>query len=383
MVRDLSDLQRLNLELQQREALLQSILDTVPDGLVLIDQHGRVQSFSAAAQRMFGYAAAEVVGRDVSLLMPADQAAAHGGYLAHYLATGEKRIIGTARTVVARRKDGRTFPVELHVSDVAVGGNHSFVGFVRDLTERQNRDRRLAELQSELIHVSRLSELGQMVSALAHEVNQPLTAITNYASGIRRMLGPDSPPAMATAFEKLAAQAARARDIVQSLRGLVKKEARAPQEENLETMILETSSLALIGAGRAVGLKLRVAADATRALVDKVQIQQVLLNLMRNAVEAMAGAEIRTLTVATRRVRDRIEIMVSDTGPGLPRSVQERLFQPFVTTKAEGLGVGLSICRTIVQAHGGELSAGPAEGGGAEFRFTLPATAAGREPGGR
>ena len=373
VARDMSELQSLKRELERREALLQSILDTVPDGLVVIDRRGIVQSFSPAAERMFGYTADEIIGRNVSVLMPGNHAAAHDGYLERYLSSGERRIIGIGRIVVARRKEGSTFPVELQIGEVQASGSRLFTGFMRDLTERQDQDRRLAELQSELIHVSRLSELGQMVSALAHEVNQPLTAISNYLSGIRRLLPPESPPALRQAIQKVAEQNERARHIVQSLRGLVKKEAQAKQSVNLETMIQETSALALVGTGRFVTLDLHIARDARYAFVEKVQIQQVLLNLMRNAVDAMKDAPVRRLTVATTRNGDRVEIRVTDTGPGIPESVRARLFQPFVTTKADGLGVGLSICHTIVEGHGGELVADNATDHGAEFRFTVPA----------
>ena len=373
VVRDLSELQRLKQDLQRREALLRSILDTVPDGLVVIDEHGIVQSFNPAAERMFGYAAAEIAGHNVSLLMPSPHAADHDGYISRYMTTGERRIIGIGRIVVARRKDGSTFPMELQIGEVNIPGARLFTGFVRDLTERQDQDRRLAELQSELIHVSRLSELGQMVSVLAHEVNQPLTAISNYISGIRRILPANSPPALRPAIERIAEQNDRARHIVQSLRGLVKKETRARQAENLETMIQETSALALVGTGRVVTLDLRVARDARFAVEEKVQIQQVLLNLMRNAVEAMRDSPVRVLTVATARRGSRVEIEIADTGPGIPETVWARLFQSFVTTKPDGLGVGLSICQTIVEGHGGELVAVNEAGHGAVFRFTVPA----------
>ncbi|HEX3995281.1 MAG TPA: PAS domain S-box protein [Acetobacteraceae bacterium] len=376
IARDLSEMQRLNGALQQREALLSSVLDTVPDGLIVIDERGIVQSFSPAAARMFGFSPAEVVGRNVKILTPSSHTDAHDSYIERYLATGERRIIGIGRVVVGRRKDGTTFPMELQIGEAFVDGTRRFTGFVRDLTEREDRDRRLAELQSELIHVGRLSELGQMVSALAHEVNQPLTAMGNYLIGIRRLLPNDTPPVVRQAIDKVMEQSERARGIVQSLRGLVKKESRPREVVNLESMILETSALVMVGAMRAVHLDLRIADDAAYAFLDKVQIQQVLLNLMRNAVEAMAASDIRTLTVATTRLGERVAIRVADTGPGLSETVKSRLFQPFVTTKSEGLGVGLSICRTIVETHGGELTADSEPGRGAAFHFTVPATPA-------
>jgi two-component system sensor kinase FixL len=294
--------------------------------------------------------------------------------MSRYLETGERRIIGIGRVVVGLRKNGTAFPMELQIGELKVGGEHLFTGYVRDLTAGQERERRITELQEELIHVSRLSELGQMVAALAHEVNQPLTAIANYAGGIRRLLPRDSPAALGIATEKVIEQSARARAIVQSVLGLVRKEARPRGLENLSTMIQETAGLALVGSGGRIDLELAVEPDAERVFVDRVQIQQVLLNLMRNAAEAMAGPGGMVLHVGASRRGESVEIAVCDTGPGLPEKVRARLFEPFVTTKTEGLGVGLSICRAIVQAHGGALTAEDRQAGGTCFRFTVPAT---------
>jgi two-component system sensor kinase FixL len=371
--RDLTEAHRIASELQRREALLRSILDTVPDGVIVIDRHGIIQSFNLAAERMFGFSSAGAVGRNVAILMPASHATSHDAYIDRFVATGERRIIGLGRVVVGLRKDGSTFPMELQIGEVAVPGAQLFTGSVRDLTARQDRERRLADLQSELIHVSRLSELGQMASALAHEVDQPLTAIANYARGVSRLLTDDIPPPLHDAIRKMAEQAARAHAIVQSLRGMVRKDAGPVQTVSLRTIVEEMSALALIGTGRSVHLDVRIGPDAAYACVDRVQMQQVLLNLMRNAVQAMEQSGVQRVMVETARQGERVEIAVADTGPGLPEIVQARLFQPFVTTKPSGLGVGLSICRAIVQAHGGELTAEARPGGGTVFRFTVPA----------
>ena len=180
IARDITDAKRAAAALIESEALLRSILDTVPDGMVVIDARGTVQSFSAAAEHMFGYSAEEVLGRNVSMLMPSPYRENHDGYLARYLATGERRIIGFGRVVTGQRKDGSVFPLELSVGEARSDGRRLFTGFVRDLTERQQTLNRLQELQTELSHVSRLTEMGQMASALAHELNQPLTAVMNY-----------------------------------------------------------------------------------------------------------------------------------------------------------------------------------------------------------
>jgi two-component system sensor kinase FixL len=369
---DLSEAHRVHQELQRREALLRSILDTVPDALVVIDEGGIIQTFSAAAERLFGFSADDVVGRNVSLLMPATYREAHDSYLARYLSTGERHIIGIGRIVVGQRKDGSTFPMELSVGEVNQPGVRLFTGFVRDLTERQDRERRFDELRSELVHISRLNELGQMALALAHEVNQPLTAMANYLSGARRLLSAGNQQDAQRVIDRIAEQADRARQIIQRLRDFVRKGETVRRVESLARTIEEASALALVGIGQGLKLDIRVESDAAEAVIDKIQIQQVLINLMRNAAEAMTDSARRELTITTSRAGNMVTISVADTGPGLPGSVRARLFQPFVTTKPTGMGVGLSVCRTIIESHGGELRAEEVAGGGTVFRLTVP-----------
>ena len=372
IARDLSVINSAHEELRRREALLTSILATVPDALIVIDDRARIKSFSTAAERLFGFTAEEVMDQNVSQLMPSPYREEHDGYLARYLTTGERRIIGIGRVVVGRRKDGTTFPMELTVGTVNLPGERLFTGFIRDLTERDDRERRLQELQAELIHVARLNELGQLVSSLAHEVNQPLSAMANYINGARRLFATGNQAEGQAAIELVAEQAERARQIIRRLRELSRKGETQRQVESLKVTIEEASAIALAGVGRGLKFDIRVADDAAEAVIDKIQIQQVLLNLMRNAVEAMADTMRRELSVSASVRGDMVEIRVVDNGPGLSAQVRARLFQPFVTTKSSGMGVGLSVSRTIVEAHGGELEAEDAPGGGTVFRFTVP-----------
>jgi two-component system, LuxR family, sensor kinase FixL len=372
IARDLSASHRTHRELQRREVLLRSILDTIADAFIVIDGLGVIRSFSAAAERLFGFAAGEVIGQNVSVLMPAPYRHEHDGYLARYAATGERHIIGIGRIVVGQRKDGTTFPMELAVGEANLPGEILFTGIIRDLTERQKSERRFNELQAELIHVSRLNDLGQLVSALSHEVTQPLAAMANYISGARRLFAAENQAGAEHAVERIAEQVERARQIIQRLRDLVRKGVTERRAENLPQTIEEASALALLGVGPGLKLKIQVAEDAVEAVIDRVQIQQVLMNLMRNAVEAMAGSEQRELTVSVVRAGEMVEICVADIGPGLPEQVRARLFEPFVTTKPDGMGVGLSVCRTIVEAHGGELRGEDRVGGGTVFRLTIP-----------
>lgn len=370
------ELARSRQALQQGEAHLRSILETVPDAMVVIDERGLIQSFSAAAERLFGLTTEEVRGRNVSMLMPPPYRQEHDGYLARYLRTGERRIIGTGRVVIGQRKDGSTFPMELSVGEIAVEGRRQFTGFVRDLTERQENERRLHEVQSELLHVTRVSEMGQMGSTLAHELNQPLTAVSNYLAALRRLVASPNFDAKHAdeIFTRATAQASRAGEIIRRLREFLSKGDTERRIESVNHVVEEACALALVGArSQGVTVLMRLDPAAPNAVIDKIQMQQVILNLVRNAIEAMAAAPQRELNILTeRRADDMIEIAVADTGPGIAESIRDKLFQPFVTTKESGMGVGLSICRSIVEAHGGKLWADAGTGGGTVFRLTIP-----------
>ena len=361
-----------------REAHVKSILDTIPDAMIVIDERGSMQSFSAAAERLFGYSAAEVLGKNVKMLMPAPYREDHDGFLLRYLKTGERRIIGIGRVVVGERRDGSTFPLELNVGEMKTGNQRFFTGFIRDLTESQKSEARLQELQAELVHVSRLTAMGEMASALAHELNQPLSAIANYMKGSRRLLEESSDERatiLREAMDKAAEQAMRAGQVIRRLRDFVARGESERRVEDVKKLVEEASALALVGAkDRGVRVRFEFDPQTDSVLADKVQIQQVLLNLMRNAMEAMEDCERRELVISTSLAPDNmVEIDVTDTGSGIAPEISAQLFQPFITTKRHGMGVGLSISRTIVEAHGGLITAKPNPGGGTVFGFTLPA----------
>jgi len=363
-------------DLLAREAHLRSILDAVPDATVVIDENGVIQSFSAAAERLFGYRESTVIGRNVSMLMPPPYSEEHDRYIARYLATGEKRIIGIDRVVSGQRMDGSTFPMKLEVGEMTSGDRRFFTGFIRDLTERQETAHQLQELQTELARLSRLTAMGEMASTLAHEINQPLSAISNYLQGCSRLLETVEHPNAAKIRDALAEttkQTLRAGHIIRQLREFVARGETEKHPENINKLVEEASALALVGA-KEEGVKTLFRFDIRLdpVLVEKVQIQQVLLNLMRNAIEAMHGCDRKELLVTTAAApKDMIEVSVADTGSGLSEEIADRLFQPFVTTKPAGMGVGLSISKRIIDAHGGEMWAEPNPGGGTVFRFTL------------
>jgi two-component system sensor kinase FixL len=375
VIRDITARKRVEAALREREARLRSIFETLTDAMVIIDEQGLIELFSPAAERLFGYRADEVAGRNVSILMPSPYRERHDGYLDHYRATGEKRIIGIGRVVVAQRKDGTTFPMELSVGEMRTEDRRSFIGFIRDITERQGTERRLQELQGELLHSSRLSTMGQMASALAHELNQPLTAVINYAQASRRLLGSGAgADKLVPIIDKAVAQATRAGQIIRRLRDFLEKGETERRLEDISKVVEEATALALVGVkDRGVRIHMAIGHDLPSVMMDKIQIQQVVLNLVRNAVEAMENSERRELEITTTLNHDQeIETAVIDTGAGLAPEVEAQLFSPFVSTKPKGMGLGLSICRTIVEAHGGRLTATARPTGGTMFCFTLP-----------
>lgn len=375
-IEDITDRKAAEAALARSALHLQSILDTVPDAMVVIDERGTILSFSSAAERLFGYRAEGVLGRNVRMLMPAHDADRHDGYMHRFLTTGERRVIGIGRMVVGRKADGSEFPMELAVGEAHTDGSRIFTGFIRDLTQQQRAELKLRELQSELIHVSRLSAMGTMASTLAHELNQPLTAIANYLEAARDLIGSDQADArdmMREAVTESANEALRAGAIVHRLRQFVARGDIEKRPEPIGALIEEATRLALVGAqDRNIRTFYELDPDAQLVLADRVQIQQVLVNLIRNAAEALDHSSVRDLHITTVRLPDQmVRISVSDSGPGIDPAVADQLFMAFATTKANGMGLGLSICRTIVEAHGGRIWHDRGDHGGAAFHFTL------------
>lgn len=482
----------------QDESRLRAVVDIAVDGVILIDSQATVLMFNPACEKLFGYSADEVVGRNVHILMPAPYHDEHDRYLDNYRQTGQRKIIGIGREVVGRRKDGTTFPMNLSVGEAHRNGESTFVGIIHDLTERKlgevhrahlaaivesssdavigkdldglitswnkgaqriygytpaeaigrpvsmlappelrneiphliervahgedvyqhrttrvtkdgrrldisltlspirdtdgeivgvstiardvtqllSAERRVQQLTAELVHTSRLSAMGQLSSSLAHELNQPLTAIMNYAEAARQMLAASEHPVLRVGefLEKAAGQAERAGQIIRRLRSFVEKGTveRAPAE--LNKVVEEATVLATIGAKvDGIDLVYDLAPDLPPVNIDRIQIQQVVVNLVRNAVEVLRNVDRRVLTVRTRATETgEQEVAVIDTGPGIPAEIAPQLFSPFVTTKKAGMGIGLSISLSIIEAHGGRIWAEPNPDGGTAFRFRVP-----------
>ena len=367
-------------EQTRRQAEILAILDTAVDAIIMIDETGRVETFNSAAMTLFGYTQDEIIGQPVTMLMPEPHRTRHDDYMQRYLNTGEKQIIGIGRELEARTKTGERVPIYLAVSEIHLQGRRRFTGIIRDLSEQHAAREALAEQRERLAHVGRLSTMGEMTASIAHEINQPLTAIAMYAQSSIKLIqkGDADLDKLATALEKLNTQSLRAGAIIERIQRFARAQESQREPLNLNGLLKELVKLA---EGDARLHNVEITFDLTENLpdiyCDPIQIQQVALNLIRNAIDAMKGIDHRNgnaLVITTRPLgADQVEIAVSDQGPGVADEQQGMLFKPFHTTKKDGMGMGLSICRTIISEHGGLLSYRNNPDSGATFYFTLPA----------
>ncbi len=364
------------------EARLSSVLDTAPDGIIVINENGYVLAFNKACERLFGYEASEVIGGNVSYIMPKDYAEHHDEYLQNYLDTGQKKIIGIGREVRAQHKDGTVFPIELSVGEAATPCGRQFIGILRDLRSRKQIEDRLARTQAQLLHMTRISALDEMGAAIAHELNQPLTAVLLYLQSVERKATSEGnvEPLILEVIGKAVREAERAGDIIQRMRQLVEKKAPERQNINIEELVRNALELAELGNGDAPSFMHAHLDDNLPALqADSVQIRQILVNLLRNAREAVVNQQDRKVMLSVSVGKEGLEFRVEDNGPGVPDELVESLFRAFTGIKHKGVGLGLAISRSIAQNHGGDLKleSRPADGG-ASFLLTLPVNPPGK-----
>lgn len=379
MTDPLSDLWRIeNSEFQDSSSLqsiLSSILQSVPDAMIVIDDRGIIMAFSRAAETLFGYKSEDVVGENIKCLMTDTDQSHHDQYIRNYLTTGERQIIGIGRIVEARLANGDSIPVELKIGEANIGERKLFTGFIRDITEKQANVHRIGELQAELSNFSRLSAVGTMASAMAHELNQPLTAVANYLEAARDMLDDPSPDDLAMVQEAMAAaaeQSIRAGQIVRRLRDYVSRGELDLRPFPLKEIIDDAVTIAKVGIdGPLARVVLRLDDPDVKVMADRLQLRQVFANLVRNAIEALAETENPQVWIHGRQAGEEIIVEVRDNGPGLSEDLLHSPFEAFQTTKATGMGLGLSICQTIVEAHGSSIQVASEPGTGACFTFTL------------
>jgi len=352
-----------------------ALMEAAVDAIIIIDSNGHIERFNRAAESLFGYQAGEVLGHNVALLMPQPHSARHDSYIRRYLETGQAAIIGTGREESGLRKDGSSFPMLLSVGEYHQAGQRRFVGIIRDLTEMRRAQQEKRELEEQLLHADRLVILGELTGGIAHEINQPLTAIAAYADAGRALadrLRAEGDPDMHSICERIAGQARRAAEVVQRLRGLVRTGSTTKGRHDINEIIRNVLLLFDFELQKSnVELSFLPLDGLEDLYVDEIQIQQILVNLVKNSLDAIseAGQDHGRIEIRVRRAASDVFISVTDNGPGVPAELRERLFESFFTTKPKGVGLGLSICRNIAAAHGGSLRhVQPAEGGS---RFTL------------
>lgn len=378
-------------ETKPSQSPLVTLLDAAVDGIVLINESGIIERINPAVEVLFGYSSDELLGENVKVLMTLGDSSRHDDYIGRYLETGERKIIGIGREVIGQRKDGSQFPLYLSVGHVTEPTLLGFVGILRDLTSQRDSENEIAQteleirqLRERLVHVARVSTLGEMVTGIAHEVNQPLTVIATYAQGCRRMIegGLDDPSELLEALNTIASQAERAATVISRIRNFAKKSELERVASDCSEILVEVIALAEVYAVEASSrIVTQFETDSLPLVkVDPIQVQQVVLNLINNAIESMSNmAGDKVVTVCIRRLDDdSVEVSVADNGEGIPPEVEEKVFDTFFTTKPNGLGVGLAICQSLVEAQGGKISVTNNEGPGCTFSFTLPAVEASR-----
>lgn len=370
------------------EARFASVLDTAADGIVVIDETGRILSFNKSCEALFGYTAQEAIGQNVRLIMPPGYAGDHDKYISNYRRTGERRIIGIGREVAGQHADGTVFPVELSVGEAKTPAGRQFIGILRDLRPRKAVEQRLSQLQAQIVHMTRLSAMDEMGAAMAHELNQPLTALMLYLQTVMRALNspqPGRPELVPGLVGKALAEAERASGIIQRMRQMVEKRDPERSRVNLKAVVDEALDLSdFVAQGSTVVIRRTYDSAPIEVDADPIQIQQIVVNLLRNAVEVARESDERWVSVGIGQTATHVVLSVSDSGPGIPPETAQNLFRTFSTTKKSGMGLGLAISRSIAQNHGGDLSVEPGGSGrGATFSLSLPlGTTSPEAPGG-
>jgi PAS domain S-box-containing protein len=366
-------------QLLEARSLAASLFDLAVDGVVVADVRGRIESFNPAAERIFGYRASEVLGKNVSMLMPEPDRSRHDGYIADYLRTGQPKIIGLGREVVGLRKDGAVFPMDLAVSEFRLVGRRMFTGIVRDITERKG-------LEEQLLQSSKLASLGELVGGIAHEINNPTGIIVMRSAGLmQEATGRDLPEDVIDDIEVIQRQSDKIAQITSGLLAFSRQAPFSPNATDVNRMVSNAVGLVdHVLKSRSIVSRLDLDRDLPPAVLDPTRLEQVLLNLFNNAMDAMAdGGELvlGTGTAVGKKGEAQVRISVSDTGTGIAEEDLDRIFDPFFTTKevGKGTGLGLSISYGIVQEHGGRLEVDSQPGEGATFHIVLPVDAGGTE----
>jgi two-component system sensor kinase FixL len=359
---------------------LSSVLDTAAEGIIILDEQARVLMFNQACEQLFGYMAAEVLGTDISTILTSESDDARNRYIWNHSHAGFGELKGPRQEAKARHRDGAVFPVELSVGEAMTPDGRQFIIILRDLRARREAEQRLNQLQSDLLRMARVSAMDEMGAALAHELNQPLTALMLYLQAIQRVSAPhftsSVPPAAIELLQKALHEAERAGNIIQRMRRFVEKRDPVRRLVDVTALIDDAVELTLLGNRPGTKITRELTSNLPAVLVDPVQIQQIVVNLVRNALDAVKEHPAPDVRIYTKQAEGTVVLRVQDNGPGVPEKAVPYLFKAFSTSKGSGLGLGLVISRTIAQNHGGDLTVEPGGNGkGACFSLHLPVPA--------
>lgn len=379
VILDVTERDAHDAEIRQREAQLRSMFDTLPDPMIVIDEEATVLQFSPAAAALWGYPAEQVVGRHAEMLVASEEHDRHLANLRQFKRTREG-LKGRVFQATGITASGKRFPYEFRVGVARQGGCDLLMIFVRDLTDRVATEERFSDLSEEIAHVSRQSAMSEVAADLAHELNQPLSATSNFLAAARRMIerGQHDDERTSDLIRQASEQTQRAGEIIRRLRAFMARGEVEMRTESLERTVKDAVNLIMVGTSQ---FNTKVSYDLSTQtpliFADRTQVQQVIVNILRNSLEALrsAGQEDRQVTISSQKLNDDLaEISISDNGPGVPAQVLEKIFSRFTTTKSGGggMGIGLSISKRIIEAHGGTISAENKPEGGARFTFTLP-----------
>ncbi len=357
----------------------EAVMDAAVDAIIIIDEKGSILRFNRAAQQMFGYSAGFVRGKNVKTLMPQPQRDKHDGYVKNYLDTRQPRIIGTGREETGLRQDGTAFPILLSVGEIEQeAGGRQFVGIIRDLTEEKAAQEQVHQLEEQLLHADRLVILGELTAGIAHEINQPLTAIAAYADAGKHLISRNTahnPQDIHGICERIGEQSRRAGEVVQRLRKLVRTGTVSKAPHDLNTIIRSILLLFEYELKKSnISLEFFPVQNLQKLYLDEIQIQQILVNLVKNSMDAIsaAGSPNGRIEIRVSVVGNEVVVAVEDNGPGVPLNLHPQIFESFFTTKPKGVGLGLSICKSIAAAHGGSLRFVSPDEGGSCFMLKLP-----------
>ena len=375
-VQQLKQFKNKNLE---REAKLNSIFNAAVEGIITINETGIIESVNASVTNILGFQESELVGSNVNMLMPSPHKEQHNSYLQHYQRTGRPKIIGYVREIEGKHKNGSLVPMDISVAEYKIDHKRYFTGIIRDVSERKRKELLDKQHLDELAHVTRLGLMGEMASGIAHEVNQPLAAVATYCQVGLRNIQADQPDLkkLFETIQKTETQAIRAGRIIRRMREFISSNTRHMSTVDINKLVQDVIGLCQ---DDCKNLEIDVRFEPVEAMpdvsVDEIQIEQVLLNLVKNSIDALSGLEEkkqRRMIIQTYLNHGgQIEVRVKDNGPGIDNKGQTEIFKPFYTTKKSGMGMGLSISRSIIEAHEGVLRFNSKSDKGTTFYFTLP-----------